>query len=60
MAITFDDAADWLADHLHLVDSRREKFVRDMARCTWSPSDKQVEFLLDLYEEAKRRESASS
>ena len=36
------------ADHLEFVDSKRHKFVRDMATCTWSPSNRQVDFLFDI------------
>ena len=50
MAINFDEAAEWLAANLDLVNSRRHKFVNDMAASHWSPSDKQVDFLLDLYD----------
>ena len=39
MAINFDEAAAWLAANLDLVDSRRHKFINDMAACHWSPSD---------------------
>ena len=57
MAINFDEAAEWLAANLDLVNSRRHKFVNDMAASHWSPSDKQVDFLLDLYDQAKAREA---